>query len=93
MNLICKGFCLAIYALAAAGLADMLAPGPAHLFLLLSALLLFIHAIEVVLAFRYVRLYRGSLASSILLTLLFGLLHWKPLANAHARALAGILVE
>jgi hypothetical protein len=36
--------------------------------------------------FRHVRLYKGSLAVSIILTLLFGLLHWKPLADARARA-------
>jgi hypothetical protein len=32
-----------------------------------------------------VRLYRGPLAISVALTLLFGLLHWKPLADEKAR--------
>ena len=31
--------------------------------------------------FKHVRKYRGPLAVSVLLTLLFGLLHWKPLAQ------------
>jgi hypothetical protein len=39
--------------------------------------------------FRHVRLYKGPVAVSILLTLLFGLLHWKPLADARARAEPG----
>lgn len=32
--------------------------------------------------FKQVRLYHGPLAVSMLLTLLFGLLKWKPLADA-----------
>jgi hypothetical protein len=36
-----------------------------------------------------VRLYKGPLAVSIILTLLFGFLHWKPLADARARAETG----
>ena len=36
--------------------------------------------------FRHVRRYRGPLALSVLLTLLFGLLHWKPLADARRNA-------
>ena len=39
-----------------------------------------------ILMFDKVRLYRGPLAVSILLTLLFGLLHWKPLSDARAAA-------
>ena len=51
----------------------------------ISLILLVVHALEVVFVYRHVRLYRGPLAISILLTLLFGLLHWKPLADARAR--------
>ena len=47
----------------------------------IALVLLVIHALEVIFMFKHVRLYRGSLAVSILLTLLFGLLHWKPLAE------------
>ena len=35
--------------------------------------------------YKHVRLYRGPLAASVVLTLLFGLLHWKPLADQAAR--------
>ena len=35
--------------------------------------------------FKHVRLYRGPLAASVVLTLLFGLLHWKPMADQAAR--------
>ena len=36
------------------------------------------HVIELVVSFRWIRLYEGPLAVSILLTLLFGVLHWMP---------------
>jgi hypothetical protein len=51
---------------------------------LAAVLLLGIHALEVLFAFQHVRLYKGPLAISVVLTLLFGLLHWKPLAQASA---------
>jgi len=43
--------------------------------------------LECALAFKYVKTYSGSLAKSIVLSLLFGVLHWMPLARA-ARAAA-----
>jgi uncharacterized protein YhhL (DUF1145 family) len=43
-----------------------------------SVLLLATHALEVVVCLRWIRLYPGSLALSILLTLLFGFVHWLP---------------
>ena len=46
---------------------------------------LVLHTLELVFLFRHVRLYRGPLAISVILTLLFGLLHWKPLVDAKAR--------
>ena len=50
-----------------------------------ALLLLGIHALEVLFAFKHVRLYKGPLAISVVLTLLFGLLHWKPFAQASAK--------
>ena len=70
MFLILKIGCLAAYALALAG--RMLS---------VSAVLLTLHVLELVFMFKHVRKYRGPLAVSVLLTLLFGLLHWKPLAQ------------
>ena len=43
-----------------------------------ALVLLLAHAIEVVVCLRYVRLYEGPLAVSIVLTLLFGFIHWMP---------------
>lgn len=83
-----KLLCLAVYAIALARLADLLPPGSFERTPMVAAALLAIHAIEAVLMFKHVRLYRGSLAVSIGLTLLFGLLHWKPLADRQARAAA-----
>jgi hypothetical protein len=48
--------------------------------------LLAIHVAELLFVFKHVRLYTGPLAVSVLLTLLFGLLHWKPLADAAVAA-------
>lgn len=83
-----KAIALAIYALAIAtltgltGLAGLL-PGRASVALLsVAALFLVIHALEVVFFWRHVRLYPGPLAFSVLLTMLFGVLHWKPLLDA-----------
>jgi hypothetical protein len=47
-----------------------------------ALILLAIHVAELLFVFKHVRLYAGPLAVSVLLTLLFGLLHWKPLADA-----------
>lgn len=49
---------------------------------IVAAVLLAAHALEVVVFYRKVALYKGSVAVSIVLTLLFGFLHWKPLADA-----------
>ena len=52
----------------------------------IGTLLLFVaHALEVVLCFRWIRLYEGGVALSIVLTLLFGFVHWLPIKK---RALA-----
>jgi hypothetical protein len=50
--------------------------------------MLLLHALELVFVFEHVRRYRGPLATSVLLTLVFGLLHWKPLADEAKRGLA-----
>lgn len=89
MNLALKALCLLVYALAAAGLAGLLPPGRFSHAPLVAAVLLGLHALELVFMMKHVRLYRGPLAVSIVLTLLFGLLHWKPLADAKAREVAG----
>ena len=86
MNRILRAACIAVYLLALASLAGLL-PGMFDRTPLTAAGLLLIHLLEIVFVFKHVRLYPGPLAVSMLLTLLFGLLHWKPLADqARARA-------
>jgi uncharacterized membrane protein (UPF0136 family) len=84
MLIVLKAACLAIYGLALAGLACFLPNKLSHTMQVIALALLVVHAIELLFAFRKVRLYRGSLAVSALLTILFGLLHWLPLTHAKA---------
>ena len=86
MWLLLKAGCLAVYALALAGTADLLPAGLAGTMRTLAIAFIVIHSLETVVMFRHVRQYRGPLAVSIMLSLLFGLLHWKPLADASARS-------
>ncbi|MDZ4730609.1 MAG: hypothetical protein SH820_11775 [Xanthomonadales bacterium] len=44
-------------------------------------ILLFVHVIEVFFFWRYVKMWQGPLIGSIVLTLLFGILHWKPMLD------------
>ncbi|MDP1999961.1 MAG: hypothetical protein Q8K22_10260 [Rhodoferax sp.] len=83
-----KAACLSAYLLALAGLAGLLPAAMAATVQQLALVLLLVHAVELVVMFKHVRLYRGSLAASVILTLLFGLLHWRPLAQAAAQAAA-----
>ena len=85
MFLILKMACLFAYAMALAGLAGLLGSELASRMLSVAAVLLTLHALELVFMFKHVRKYRGPLLLSVILTLLFGLLHWKPLVGAQAR--------
>jgi hypothetical protein len=46
-----------------------------------ALILLAAHTLELLFAYKSVQRYRGPLVDSIALTLLFGLLHWKPLSK------------
>ena len=85
MFLILKFACLVAYGLALAGLAGLLDGELAGRLQNVAAVLLILHGLELVFMFKHVRKYRGALLVSMLLTLLFGLLHWKPLVNAQDR--------
>jgi hypothetical protein len=87
LNLVLRVLCLLVYALALASLAGLLPDGLFGRAPLVAGVLLAIHALETVVMFKHVRLYPGPLAVSIVLTLLYGLLHWKPLADQQSRAL------
>ena len=86
INPILKVLCLLAYAAAAGHLLGLMPPGLLANAPLVAAVLLGLHALELVFMMRHVRLYRGPLWVSAVLTLLFGVLHWKPLADAQARA-------
>ena len=43
-----------------------------------------IHALELLFAFRFLHRHPGSMAASVALAMLFGLLHWAPLARRKA---------
>ncbi|CAG9182218.1 hypothetical protein LMG23992_04689 [Cupriavidus laharis] len=77
--------CMLAYALALAATAGLVGRAFASMIQTTAVVLLVVHALEVVIAFRYVRLYDGSLFASIVLTLLFGFLHWWPLARTVRR--------
>ena len=82
MNPFLKTLLLATYALAIASLLLPLPFDAGPMLRRVSLILLAVHLLELVFVFRHVRLYKGPLGTSIVLTLLFGLLHWKPLADA-----------
>jgi uncharacterized protein YhhL (DUF1145 family) len=86
INYLFRALCLLVYTMAIAKLAGLLPAGTFDRAPLVAGVLLLLHAAELVVVFKHVRLYRGPLAVSVLLTLLFGLLHWKPLADRQARA-------
>ena len=79
MSLVMKFACLVVYALGIAGLAG-LSHGPlASAGEMLSILLLGVHALELLYAFRFLHRHKGSMGASVVLALLFGVLHWMPL--------------
>ena len=73
------------YALTIVSLFGVMPADLGHLLQRISLILLAIHAIELLVMFKTIRTYPGPLAVSVVLTLLFGLLHWKPLADAQRR--------
>ena len=86
MNLLLKSACVALYLMTLARLAGWLPDAMFARLPLIAGIILLAHVAELALMFRHVRRYPGPLAASVMLTLLFGLLHWKPLADAHRRA-------
>lgn len=80
MLAILKLGCIGIFVLGIASALGFL-PDSWAILSTIAALVLAAHLIEVLVMFKYVRRYRGTLAVSVLLTLLFGLAHWKPIAD------------
>lgn len=81
MNNALKAACLAIYVLALAGTFALPAANVTRLLQVVAVALLGAHLLELLLALRWIRRHPGPLLDSIGLTLLFGFLHWLPLAR------------
>lgn len=86
MNTLFKAGCIAIYALALASLVIAFPNGAGPVIQTLAVAFLVVHVLEMLIAFKYIKTYNGPLWVSIVLALLFGLLHWMPLAKAHREA-------
>lgn len=89
INTLLRGLCLLAYAAALAHAAGWLPAGLAARAPLVAAVLLTLHAAELPIAVAHLRRDRRPLALGLLLTLLFGVLHWWPLARARAAGADG----
>ena len=86
MMLFAKTMCLAMYALMLASLAGYLPGDVGKAMQWGTAVFLVAHVLELAIAFKYVRRHPGSLAASIALTMLFGVLHWRRYMREPAQA-------
>ncbi len=82
MNTFLKANCVVIYLFALVSLLIDLPWGSGPIFQKVAAAFLAVHVLEAVFAFKHIKTYKGPLLTSLLLALLFGLLHWLPLAKA-----------
>ncbi len=82
-----KAVAVAFYVLVAASflVALPVAPETLHWARVGVLVLLGAHALELLVFRKQIALYKGPFAVSVVLTLLFGFLHWKPLADRAAR--------
>ncbi|WP_019447342.1 DUF1145 domain-containing protein [Cupriavidus sp. BIS7] len=62
-----------------------LPPDAIHWLRIVAVALLAAHMLEAVVFFKKVALYKGPLLDSVVLTVLFGFVHWMPLADAAQR--------
>ena len=79
MNTFLKVNLVVVYLLAPVGVFVELPYGASPILGKITLIVLAAHFIELVFMFKRVKLYRGPLATSVVLTLLFGLLHWSRL--------------
>ena len=81
-----KFCCLLTYAGGVVSTVAVLTHPLAHFLRLAAGFVLAMHALQVVFCWRQLRPYRGGMPASIVLTLLFGLLHWVPMRWQAQRA-------
>ena len=86
MNAFFKALCLGTYALALAVPFVALPMDVGPYVQKLALILIAAHVLELPIAYRYLALYKGPLIDSVAMSLLFGLLHWQPLAQASKRS-------
>jgi len=86
LNTLSKALLSATYLVAIVSLFVALPMGAGPVVQKLALALIAVHVLECVLAFKYVKSYPGPLLTSVVLALLFGLLHWMPLAKAVRQA-------
>ena len=86
MNTFLKANCLGAYALALLSLVWTLPWGLGPVMQNIALALLAIHVLETIVAYKHIKTYKGPLWQSLVLALLFGLLHWLPLARANTAA-------
>jgi len=78
-----KASLLGAYALALVSLFLVLPMEAGPVVQRLALALLAVHALECLVAFKYIKSYAGSVYLSFVLAMLYGLLHWMPLAKAY----------
>ena len=81
MNVAMKFACIVAYVLGIAGVVGLVHGPLASAGEILSIVLLGVHALELLFAFKFLHRHKGSMGASVLLALLFGVLHWAPLAR------------
>ena len=74
-----QGLCLGLYAMGFAALTGLWLGEGAVLCMRASLAMLAVHVVELVWARRWLALHPGPRWVSVLLTVLFGVLHWWPL--------------
>ena len=85
-----RAACTCVYLGAAVQLAGVVPPGAGGWLVAaalarapqLAGMLVFAHILELYAMWGHVRRYRGPLAVSVVLTLLFGIGHWKALSDS-----------
>ncbi len=81
MNLVMRIGCLLAYALGIAAFAGLIHGALAAAAAIVTLALLGLHALELLFAYRFLHRHPGSMGMSVVLALLFGVLHWAPLAR------------
>lgn len=81
MFTVLKAACLLIYAVAILANIITMPAWLASSAQTLAVILLVVHVIETFFFWRYVKMWQGPLLVSIVLNLLFGILHWKPMQD------------